>query len=112
MLYFSPAKLIAISLACVLALIYAVPNFFDKATVASWPSWVPKKQFQLGLDLRGGAHLLLTMDTKELRTSMLDNLREDVRARLREAKIGTVGTGSPKMACAFALAGHQICQPL
>jgi protein-export membrane protein SecD len=96
MLYFSPAKLIAISLACVLALIYALPNFFDKATVASWPSWVPKKQFQLGLDLRGGAHLLLTMDTKELRTSMLDNLREDVRARLREAKIGTVGTGLTK----------------
>jgi protein-export membrane protein SecD len=54
---------------------------------------MPKKRLQLGLDLRGGAHLLLTMDTKELRENMLDNLREDVRAKLREAKIGTVGTG-------------------
>lgn len=96
MLYFSPAKMIAITLACIAALIYAIPNFFDKDTVASWPDWVPKKQLQLGLDLRGGAHMLLSMDTTELRTNMLDNLREDVRARLREAKIGTVGTGLTK----------------
>ena len=96
MLYFSPAKMIAITLACIAALIYAIPNFFDKDTVAGWPDWVPKKQLQLGLDLRGGAHMLLSMDTTELRTNMLDNLREDVRARLREAKIGTVGTGLTK----------------
>ncbi len=93
MLYFSPAKMIAILVACLAALIFAMPNFFDEATVESWPDWMPKKQLQLGLDLRGGAHMLLTMDTKELRENMLDNLREDVRAKLREAKIGTVGTG-------------------
>jgi len=93
MLYFSPAKMIAITLACIAALVFASPNFFDKATVASWPDWLRMRQVQLGLDLRGGAHMLLTMDTKELRTNMLDNLREDVRASLRDAKIGTVGTG-------------------
>ncbi len=93
MLYFSPAKIIAIVAAVLAALIFAVPNLFAKETVAGWPSWIPQKQLQLGLDLRGGAHLLLTMDTKELRENMLDNLREDVRAKLREAKIGTIGTG-------------------
>jgi protein-export membrane protein SecD len=93
MLYFSPAKIIAIVAAILAAVIFALPNLFDKETVAGWPDWIPKKQLQLGLDLRGGAHLLLTMDTKELRENMLDNLREDVRAKLREAKIGTVGTG-------------------
>ncbi len=93
MLYFSPAKIIAIVAAVLAAVIFALPNLFDKETVAGWPTWIPNKQLQLGLDLRGGAHLLLTMDTKELRENMLDNLREDVRAKLRDAKIGTVGTG-------------------
>ncbi len=93
MLYFSPAKIIAIVAAVLAALIFAAPNLFTKETVAGWPSWIPQKQLQLGLDLRGGAHLLLTMDTKELRENMLDNLREDVRAKLRDAKIGTIGTG-------------------
>jgi protein-export membrane protein SecD len=93
MLYFSPAKIISIVAVLLAAVLFALPNLFDKETVASWPDWIPQKQLQLGLDLRGGAHLLLTMDTKELRENMLDNLREDVRAKLREAKIGTVGTG-------------------
>ncbi len=93
MLYFSPAKIVAIVLACLVALVYASPNFFEKSTVDSWPSWMPQKQLKLGLDLRGGAHLLLTMDTEELRANMLENLREDVRANLRTAKIGVVGTG-------------------
>lgn len=93
MLYFSPAKTIAIVLACVAALVFSTPNFFADKTVAAWPDWLPKRQLQLGLDLRGGAHLLLTMDTNELRENLLDNLREDVRAKMRETKIGFVGTG-------------------
>ncbi|MBU2531853.1 MAG: protein translocase subunit SecD, partial [Alphaproteobacteria bacterium] len=93
MLYFSPAKMIAILVAILAAFWFTMPNFFDKSTVEAWPDPLPKKQLQLGLDLRGGAHLLLTMDTKELRSNMLDDLREDVRVQLREAKIGTVGTG-------------------
>lgn len=96
MLQFSPAKMIAIGVICLAALIFSSPNFFDKNTVDAWPSWLPKQQLKLGLDLRGGAHLLLTMDTKELRQNMLENLREDVRANLRAAKIGTVGTGLSK----------------
>ncbi len=35
-----------------------IPNFFSAETVASWPTWLPKRQIVLGLDLRGGAHLL------------------------------------------------------
>ena len=96
MLEFSTARMAAIALACLAALIFAIPNFFEKSTVDAWPDWLPKQQLKLGLDLRGGAHLLLTMDTKELRQNMLENLREDVRANLREAKIGTVGTGLSK----------------
>src|SRR5262249_49845687 len=47
----------------------------------------------LGLDLRGGAHLLLSMETAEVRKDWLDTLREDARKRLRDAKIVVSGIG-------------------
>ena len=93
MLHFARWKIISIAVICVAAIIFATPNFFPAETVKSWPNWLPKKQLSLGLDLRGGAHLLYAMDVKELRKNMLSNLRADVRKRLRDAKIGTVGTG-------------------
>ncbi|MCB1510640.1 MAG: protein translocase subunit SecD [Hyphomicrobiaceae bacterium] len=92
MLYFSPFKTGLIILSMVAALLFAMPNFFSKQFVDTWPNWIPKKQLSLGLDLRGGAHLLLEMDVKDLRHNMLQNLREDVRKKLRDAKIGIVGT--------------------
>ena len=93
MLHFARWKIIAIAGICLAAIFFAFPNFFAAKTVEAWPDWLPKKQLSLGLDLRGGAHLLYAMDVKELRKNMLDNLRADVRKRLRDAKIGTVGTG-------------------
>ncbi|MGI9521998.1 MAG: protein translocase subunit SecD [Hyphomicrobiaceae bacterium] len=93
MLHFARWKIVAIVGVCIAAVVFALPNFFSADTVRSWPDWLPKRQLSLGLDLRGGAHLLYAMDVKELRKNMLSNLRADVRKRLRDAKIGTVGTG-------------------
>ncbi|MEO0730186.1 MAG: protein translocase subunit SecD, partial [Pseudomonadota bacterium] len=93
MLHFSPAKMIAIGLICLAALVMAIPNAFQKETVQSWPEWMPKKQVSLGLDLRGGAHLLLRMDTEELRDGLLTSLRADVRQAMRRARIGVRATG-------------------
>lgn len=93
MLHFSRWKVVAILMTCIAGFIIALPNFFPKATVASWPSFVPKKQLNLGLDLRGGAHLLLEMDTNELRKDWLQTIREDVRKQLRDARIGFTGIG-------------------
>ncbi|MEZ5842135.1 MAG: protein translocase subunit SecD [Hyphomicrobiaceae bacterium] len=93
MLHFPRWKLIAIVAACLAALVTALPNAFTKEQVASWPSWMPKRQVPLGLDLRGGAHLLLSMDVDELKKDMVDTLRGDVRQKLRESRIGVVGTG-------------------
>ena len=45
----------------------ALPNFFAKETVAAWPSFIPHQQMPLGLDLQGGAHLLLEMDQEEIK---------------------------------------------
>ena len=93
MLHFERWKIIAIVLTCLAGVLFTLPNFFSKETVDSWPRWVPHRQLPLGLDLRGGAHLLLAMDTKELEKDWLATLRDDARKQLREAKIGFTGLG-------------------
>ena len=58
-----------------------------------WPDWLPKQQMPLGLDLRGGAHLLLAMDQDEIKKDWFDNLRDITRKSLRDVKIGTSALG-------------------
>jgi preprotein translocase subunit SecD len=93
MLHFERWKIIAIVLAAIAGVVFAVPNMFAKETVAGWPGFLPKKQVSLGLDLRGGAHLLLQMDSAELRKDWLETIRDDARKQLRDAKIGFTGLG-------------------
>ena len=93
MLHFSPVKVALIALTCLASVLFALPNFFDAKTVESWPSFIPKKQMAMGLDLKGGAHLLLTMDVDSLRKDWLTNLQQDARRQLRDAKIQFSGVG-------------------
>jgi protein-export membrane protein SecD len=93
MLHFSRVKMIAILLTCLVSILFALPNLFTKEQLASWPRFVPTKQMPLGLDLQGGAHLLLAMDTEELRKEWLQTLRDDARRTLRDAKIFPTGVG-------------------
>lgn len=93
MLHFERWKIFAIVGTVFVGFLFALPNFFSKETVESWPGFLPHRQMPLGLDLQGGAHLLLALDQKELRTDWLNNLREDARRTLREAKIGFSGIG-------------------
>lgn len=93
MLYFSRWKTIAILLTCFVGFLAALPNVLSKETLASWPTFLPHKPMPLGLDLQGGAHLLLGMDQEEIRRDWLTNLRDSARKSLRDAKIGFTGLG-------------------
>jgi preprotein translocase subunit SecD len=93
MLTFSRWKQIAIIGICVLGFIIVLPNFFSQQTLDKWPRWLPHSHLGLGLDLRGGAHLLYAMQTEDVRKDWLDSLRDDARRRLREAKIGVSAVG-------------------
>src|SRR5215475_14610116 len=93
MLQFSTWKQVAIILTCVVGILLVIPNFFPREVLEAWPKWVPRTQLNLGLDLRGGAHLLLAMETADVRKDWLDTLRDDARKRLRDAKIGFSGLG-------------------
>ncbi len=93
MLHFERWKIIAILLTCLTGFLFALPNFVSKETLATWPDFMPKRQMPLGLDLRGGAHLLLAMDQEEIRKDWLLGVQDAARASLREAKIGFSGIG-------------------
>jgi protein-export membrane protein SecD len=93
MLHFERWKIITVVLVCLAGVLFTLPNFFSKQTVDSWPGWLPHRQLPLGLDLQGGAHLLLAMDTKELEKDWLTTLRDDTRRQLREVKVGFTSLG-------------------
>src|SRR5688572_12839852 len=103
MLYFSPLKVAVIILVCLAGFIATIPNFFPAETVASWPSFLPKRQMVLGLDLRGGAHLLLEVDRDSLVRDRVRTLEADIRQTLREQRIGYRGLDSRGTAVSFTL---------
>ncbi|HEY6631115.1 MAG TPA: protein translocase subunit SecD [Rhizobiaceae bacterium] len=65
----------------------ALPNLFTPQQLAALPSWVPKQQITLGLDLQGGSHLVLEVDAAALKTDRLRSLLDDVRSTLRKERI-------------------------
>ncbi|MDX2027153.1 MAG: protein translocase subunit SecD [Alphaproteobacteria bacterium] len=92
MVYFQRWKIILISALCALAVLYALPNILPAKTVA-WmhehtPSFFPNKAVNLGLDLRGGSHLLLEVATDTVIDESMQGLVDQMRTELRGAKIG------------------------
>ena len=90
MLHFSRWKVTAILATVLLVCLFAVPNFFPEATVKSWPAWA-QRHIVLGLDLQGGSHLLLEVDSAAVRKQKLETTRDDVRRVLRDARVGYTG---------------------
>ena len=66
MLFFSRWKAAAILLTALVVCLFAVPNFFPESAIASWPAWA-QRHIVLGLDLQGGSHILLEVDTNAVR---------------------------------------------
>ncbi|MBK6895216.1 MAG: protein translocase subunit SecD [Alphaproteobacteria bacterium] len=71
---------------------YSLPTFVSADTL-KWmqdnlPAGFPKSSVNLGLDLRGGAHLLLEVDMDYVYKERADMLEQDLRQRMVEKKIG------------------------
>ncbi|SHN86223.1 protein translocase subunit SecD [Bradyrhizobium erythrophlei] len=86
MLYFTRWKALAIILTALVVCLCAVPNFFPEARVKTWPLWA-QRHLVLGLDLQGGSYLLLEVDSNYIKKTKLDQIRDDARRALRDAKI-------------------------
>jgi preprotein translocase subunit SecD len=89
-LFFTRWKVAAILLVAFVVCLCAVPNFFPESTVKRWPEWA-QRHVVLGLDLQGGSHLLLQVDSGAVRKERLQSLNDDVLRLLRQARIQFTG---------------------
>lgn len=83
-------KLVMYGLIILIGSLIALPSVLTPAQVSALPQWMPSKQVSLGLDLRGGAHLVLEIDARALRREQLDSALSDAMATLKEARVGGV----------------------
>ncbi|MFZ5609876.1 MAG: protein translocase subunit SecD [Pseudomonadota bacterium] len=86
MLDFPRWKVMSILGVCLLGLLFALPNVVPQKILADWPAFLPTRQVNLGLDLQGGSHLLLEVDTASVIQQRLDLLKASVRNAFREAR--------------------------
>ncbi len=91
MSHFPRWKIWLISCACIIFFLLALPNFVSEDTLKKFPAWLPSQTVNLGLDLRGGSHLLLELDFDTYKREQLANLADTVRTKLRAEKLGYKG---------------------
>ncbi len=60
------SRAIVYGLIILFGLLCALPNVLPDSVLEKLPGWYTQNQLTLGLDLRGGSHLLLEVDTSEL----------------------------------------------
>ncbi len=114
MLQTSLSKTVSILLVCFLGVFFTLPNAFyskveqandarakletgavltggEQAALEAWPDWLPSHLVNLGLDLRGGAHLLVEVKLEDVHASRVAAMWPPVRDELREMRdqIGT-----------------------
>ena len=95
MLRFATWKLASVLALVAAAVLVILPSFMPAQAVdalaARLPSFIPLRQIVLGLDLQGGAYLLMEVDTASVTKSQVEALRDDVRQKLRDGKIAISG---------------------
>ena len=87
MLEFPRWKVITITLVVFLGMLMALPNFLSEKQLENWPAFLQSSQMTLGLDLQGGAHLLMEVDVTSVIKTMLEDKSQTIRDELSDAKI-------------------------
>ena len=90
MLDFPSWKIWAVALTISVGTIMALPNLLTEQQAAGLPAGVPSQHLNLGLDLRGGSHILLEADRADIARSRLETLEDIVRTELRQADGGVI----------------------
>ena len=93
MLNFPLWKKLFVGLVCLLGVVYAAPNLLPEGSLGEGAGGLPGKQINLGLDLRGGAHLLYKVDTEGFIQKQLNGDMVEARQILRKARMPYQGLG-------------------
>jgi len=79
-------RLLLILFVLVGALIYCFPTLV-KEIPAWWPRFFPQDKIHLGLDLQGGMHLILEVETDKAVASAVERIKNDLKAGLKKERI-------------------------
>lgn len=88
---FSPLKNILIWLVVLAGFVFALPNLVSREQLSGWPAWLPHRQVPLGLDLQGGAEIMLKVSREDIVAERLEATIEAIVQALRGARIGYTG---------------------
>lgn len=91
MVQLSKLNVFFVIIVCLYAILYSIPNVVNSSTrewmVENLPAGFPKQTVNLGLDLRGGAHLVYAVDLEKVFVERSEMLSQDIKTRLREKEI-------------------------
>ena len=72
MINISVFQRVTVAVICILGVLYALPNILPGKIFQSVPEGMPGKTINLGLDLQGGLHLLMKVETDVAVDEMVD----------------------------------------
>jgi protein-export membrane protein SecD len=96
LLRFPPWKVALVVVTLALGALFALPNVLSEQQRADYLGWLPVKPLNLGLDLKGGASILLEVDPVELQQNELRNVNRAVGEKLRETPLIPVLSRNPE----------------
>lgn len=97
MLYYPRWKIILIAAVAAFGILYTLPNLIGKdgrAWLAGTLPFMPNQSINLGLDLQGGAHILLDVGLETVFADHMDGLAESLRRDLRSEGIAAASITS------------------
>lgn len=71
---------------CLAAAYFLIPTFISDIP-SPWNQYLPKEKIHLGLDLQGGMHLVLEIDTDKALEAMMERTSNDLKESLMEGKV-------------------------
>lgn len=87
MLHVSRVKLFAVLLICLLAAYLSIPTFFPKLAESKYGTLFTGHKVNLGLDLQGGAYIMLEVDFHSYERDQIQKFTDQVRMFMRKDNI-------------------------
>jgi len=100
----SPWVIAVYAVLIVCGIVAVLPSILPAQYQSFLPSSLARQQVSLGLDLKGGSHLVLEVDVPALRRDVAASLQEDARRALRDARIRQTAIGGSDESVTITLA--------
>ena len=80
-------RIVLVIMVIMTAIIYILPTLHMRIQGEQQPTLWPKKKINLGLDLQGGMHLALEVDTEKAVESTIERIAQELRSLIKKEHI-------------------------